>query len=217
MLVEIPETNEDKKTKSGIIVGFNRDIQYGEGEGSHVADLADVRGIVYKVCDRLFFQKGHQETMPWVTEIEVQPGDEVYFSYLDGLNCDQLIVDGKLYKILKYSDIYLKVTEGGLYPLNGYCLFKPLPQKSKLGKFEYRDQKSMDRDLTHAEVAYIGRKNDRYENDRFSDDIDIFPGDEVQFVSNFIPVYVERQEYMSTLDSMYIRAQRRSVAMGLKK
>jgi len=50
------------------------------------------------------------ESMPWRTDVQLLPGDIVWHSYLDSLNCPVIDVDdepGEQYKLLNYYDLYV--------------------------------------------------------------------------------------------------------------
>ena len=81
VLVKVP-TNEGRTTEAGVIVGFNNDVQYAEGSGSHMADMAEVHGTVVKAPDKLYYSKDDPYSMSWKTEMMLKEGDEVWFNFI---------------------------------------------------------------------------------------------------------------------------------------
>lgn len=205
VLVEITETNEGRKTKSGIILGVNTDILYGAGEESNVADQASIHGAIHAIPDKLFFDRDSEDGMPWETELEVEVGDEIIFDYLDGLNCDEIEVDDRIFKILDYSSLYVVVMEGVITPLNGYNLLLPTI-KEKESEFDIKEERE---DFTTATVKHLATPNKRYNDINKSDDIKLCVGDTVLFSDHYgsNPLFAERFKEYVVLDEQYLICQ----------
>ena len=208
------QSNEGRKTKGGIIVGFNLDVVYGEGTGSHAADVAEVHGRMVKCCDKLLFDKGDPYTMGWETSIQVQEGDEVWFNFIASTTCDALEVDGELYLLLPYSDLFVAKRGETVIPLNGYVLLEEVKKEEVsflyLAETDKVDQK-------RGIVRYVGEPNRSYRVEAWSDDIDIAEGDLVQLRSGFTPYRLERQKYLADFGEILMVAQRRNMDFNYGK
>ena len=218
VLVRIEEFNEGRAIESGIILGHNTEKLYSEGEGSHVADMAEIKGIVYRTPEVLFFKRGHRFTMPWYTPVELRIGDEVWFDYLSGLNCDELEVSGRVLKILPYQDLYVGKRDSNIFPLNGYCLFSQI-KREKTSDLDIKPLRE-EYDYTRWIVEYTGIPNKVYDNMNISDDIELAVGDMAYFAKHFArnPIFLERFAPFANMDGkMYLRCQRRDVACVVKK
>lgn len=197
--VLVKVNTEPKKTKTGIIVGFNPDTLYSTGEddrSSHPADVAEVKGTVIKVPDKLIFEKSDY-SMDWETEIEIKEGDEVWFNYLDSLNADEV----NDMKLIPYQSIYF-IKRDEIIPVNGYCLFEiPEPEEPWMKK-----------DHSYGIVWAVGKPNKKYQYKEWRDGIDLKKGDKVRFSSHVenYPVYIERVKELAELP-MLIRAQRKDI------
>jgi len=210
ILIKIPDYKKERTTKAGIILDFNPNTQYLDGPGSHMADVEKIVGIVEKVPESLYVDG---DVMPWYTEIQVVPGDLVWFDYYDSLNSITFLVEEDEYRLIPYSSCYIAIRKG-FDPrpdlatcLNGYCLFEEVvaPKQSELQA-----------GLPDRMEKYKGRvfktgKSVTYPNRIYTDDIYIRPGDVVEFRKGFAKVFLERQTYFMTLDRMLFRAQRKDI------
>jgi co-chaperonin GroES (HSP10) len=217
VLIKSKLTNEGLTTKSGVIVGFNVHTNYGEGFDSHVANLAVIIGEIVKIPKRLIYDEDNiTDSMLWKTEIEVLPGDIVWFDYLASLNCDEFVTEENTYKILAYDSLWVAKRGNKIIPLNGYCLIKPRKKKVSETLYTPDDDKL---DLTCGTVSYLGRPNDRYIDPSDSDKIDVEVGDKVVFSRRYQlhPIFLERSEYLAEFDEKFLlRVQRRDFALVIK-
>lgn len=235
VIVEVPYSNEGAKTKSGVIVGFNKDVLYAEGEDAHNADLQEVWGYVYKCPAKLYYNEEDPESMPWETEMELLPGDRVWFGLIESANAREILCEGKVYKILPYQDLYVakrsapRVDMGnGWYrreftkksiqviPLNGYVLC----QTTTLKKMSDLDVVSEDKiDKLRATVRFVGTPNRRYKTKGFADIENLQPGDEVMLEPRTPFLYLERKKYMAQFDedNLYIVVPRRKIQAVLNR
>jgi len=228
VIVEIPYSTEGAKTKGGIIVGFNKDILYAEGDDAHNADLQEVWGIVYKCPEKLYYDEKDSESMPWETEMELWWGDRVWFGLIESANAQEILCEGKTYKILPYQDLYVAKRSfpgaeihhpnyfGGtdpyyeVIPLNGYVLC----QTTNLKKMSDLDVISEDKiDKSRAIVRFVGTPNKRYKTKGYSDIEDLQPGDEVMLEARTPLLFLERKKYMASFagDNLYIILPRRKI------
>jgi hypothetical protein len=234
VIVEMTYSSDGATTRSGIVYGFNRSVNYAEGSDSHPANLQEVWGIVYKCPPKLYYNENDPNSMEWDTDMELQESDVVFFSLIESANSHEVLCEGKTYKILPYADCYVAKRkevelwklggnfEGGLrevikvIPLNGYVLC----QTVNLPKLSALDVTSEDKiDKTRAIVRYVGTCNRSYKVKSYIDHQDLQPGDEVLLERNTVHLPLERKSYSATFngDELYILIPRRKIAMVIKR
>ena len=219
ILCLIDYDNENLKTKSGLLIGFNKDVNYSTGEpddtSSRPADLAEVSCIVYKLPTKLYFDPDdHNNSMPWDCDMDLQVGDIVWTNIIEALNAVGMECEGKIYKLLPYQDLYCAKRDNEVIMLNGYVLCEQI-YKESLSVLDVTTQDQID--TTTGIVAYLGKQNRRYLNNELSDFEDLKVGDVVLFDKKYKPFLLERQKYASKFsqDKLYWVVQRRRVVAKL--
>ena len=216
VIIEITERSEDKTTKGGIYVGYNKDVVYGEGDGSHEADVAEVWGIVMATPPSLYYNpKNSNQGMPWETSIEIKEGDMVWFDYFASVNCDVLKSKDRMFYVINYSDIYVGKRGDRVIPLNGYCLCVPVEKEVES---ELARGIGDEHEKGKVKVVCLGRPNDHYpsyqhEPTYYSDRINIREGDVVLLRRNYKPYLLERMGEISTFGQEVYVVQRRFMEM----
>jgi len=176
----VVDRNEEATTPSGVLKVGDIDFQ----PAVHANRISEIIMVPDTLNYHLAWHKrrpGISESMPWKTEVEIQPGDIVWHDYMDSLNCPMIITDDEpeeRYKLLNYYDLYVakrkisgKTTISGPYstsfnieeahvviPLNGYLLCEEVLEERQ-GKFDVLD-KHVDKRL--GKIAFIGKKNEQY-------------------------------------------------------
>jgi len=112
VLIRMVHNSEGAKSKGGVIVGFNVDTTYVEGDTSWVADLAECYGVVHKVPNALLFDPDDPLSMDWETDMELLVGDMVWFSIMESKNSPEILCERTLYKSIPFSDIYVAKRNG---------------------------------------------------------------------------------------------------------
>jgi len=245
VLIKMVFRAEGATTKSGVIIGFNEDDVYAEGDDSHSANLAEVYGIVEKVPQELYFNPDDPKSMDWETDIELEVGDMVWYSVLEAKNSVQLICDGVLYKSVPYQDCYVAKRStiqcfGGSFnsdgkvsrtdfenalrnayreeviPLNGYVLCFPI-YFDKISPLDAISDTQID--MTRGKVAFVGKPVKTYKNASYNHIGDLRVGDEVLFDKNAPLFYLERSKQLATFDgdNQYWVVARRRIALVLKR
>jgi hypothetical protein len=230
VVVEMPQYEGDKKTESGIIYGFNKEVQYAEGNENHIADVADVYGTVVRCPEKFYFAHKTSYSPSWNTTIEIQVGDLVWFNPLIATNCTEIGVNHKTYKLIPYDDLFVarrrmfggyNNVSGNLISwgervicLNGYCIVERVHQKS-LGSLDVLSQDRIDE--TRGIIRYCGSCNLEYENKKWTDFVELKEGDEVLFMPNHKPIPLERKSYNAHFEAgkLYYAVQRRYITMVL--
>ena len=207
------KSNEGRTTKAGVIVGFNADIQYAEGSGSHMADMAEVHGTVIKVPDKLYYAKDDPYSMSWKTTMKLREGDEVWFNFIASSHSSGFDVDGEMYLFIPYADCFVAKRGDEVIPLNGYVLLEEMKKEAVSEVIVMADETDMQR----GKVRFVGEPNEEYRVDSFSDDIEIQEGDVVQIRAGFTPYRLERQEYFADFGEMLLVVQRRNIDFNYGK
>jgi len=229
VIVEIPYSTEGATTKGGILIGFNRDVNYSEGDDSHPADLQEVWGIVYRCPQKLYYDDNDNDSMQWETEMELQVNDTVFFGIMESANAHEVLCEGRVYKILPYADMYVakrtlcsettsrigsKLTH--VIPLNGYVLCQPIPLK-KVSELDVTSEDKIDKEKVV--VRYVGKPNARYRTKSYHDFQNLQAGDIVLLERNTPFQYLERKDYMATFNGneLYLVVPRRKIVACLNK
>lgn len=171
VLVKVPFVPDDGYTlDSGIVVAGSK-----WNEADHVARF----GEVVSVPDTLVY--GVNE-LNWKTEMEVEPGDSVFWGIMAGANAPVIHVGDDLFYVMNYSDLIMRKRGDELYPLNGYAILEKVTNKTRRNGLELDCGDFQDKQL--GVVKYVGRANDYYRGTK-AVDADVEPGDEVVFANNF--------------------------------
>lgn len=218
VLVEIFDWKEELKTKSGVVIGFNPDVQYAEGADNHIADVARVYGRIAKQPDKLWFHKKRNDSPPWEAELETEVGDYVWFSPLVAVNCTEIIVGERLYKVVPYEDLFVARKggiDGEVVPLNGHVVMETMPLEKK-SQFDVISEMGINYDK--GRVVFVGKSNKSFQAKMHADHPDIKVGDIAVFDSIAVPYYLERNEFNMNFDEdkKYFLVQRHKIALVLR-
>jgi co-chaperonin GroES (HSP10) len=124
VFIKIDDPNEYRKTKGGIYLYFNPELNRAKDTDRH--------GIVMSVCKTLFFDKEDYETVEFDVDIDVEVGDRVWFAPMDGANCDTFYCENDKYLLLKYDTLrFVHKKNGEVFGLNGNLLVKPIFEEEK--------------------------------------------------------------------------------------
>ena len=124
----------EKETDSGILMLPDPDFTSKDSTGVEInmADHAPRYGKVILLPDELYFNPKlygtdmTKNTLEWDTEIEIQEGDDVWFSYLKGVTGEHYIFNGELYYLMRYDSIYAIKKKEYPVPINGFIVFEPI-------------------------------------------------------------------------------------------
>jgi len=229
VMVEAEKTAEGKRSKGGIIVGHDEDATFYSSEESpdvsHEADIAQVCAKVYKVPNRLYFNKEDRtNSMSWDCDMELSVGDKVWFGVIESRNATAVECEDHLYKLIPYSDCYVAKREipTGSWDvtvnicLNGYVLLEPVFIENK-SILAISPKGEVDR--TRGIVRYAGKPNREYLKDQYIDFPYLEDGDLVLFSPNTSPFLLERKRYLAEFegDKLFWVVQRRRISIILEK
>lgn len=208
------KSNDGRKTDGGIIIAFNDEVQYSEGSGSHMADMAEVHGTVVLCPDKLYYNPEDPYSMSWLTDMAIKVGDEVWFNFIASTHCSGFIIDGELYLFILYADLFIAKRGDEVIPLNGYVFLTEVKKETTSFLYIAGEDKV---DMRRGVVRYVGEPNREYRISSFSDGIDITEGDKVQIRSGFTPYYLERHEYLADFGEKLLVVQRRNIEFSYGK
>jgi co-chaperonin GroES (HSP10) len=195
-----PISKENATTKSGILIGFLPETQFGEGTESHVADLTSTEGTVIAL-------PLHQQTEGYEIPNELEVGDKVWFSYFGSIHGVDIWVGKELFRLIDYSYMIAARRGEQTIILNGFILLEEIETK----KSDVL-QTIAQTDKTKGIVRYMGTKREYPSGSFYTDDIDLEIGDEVLIRRGTPDVKLERAAYLSTFsDKMYRRIRRRDI------
>jgi hypothetical protein len=227
VLIEMTQSNEGRKTKSGVIVGLTERVVYAEGDNSLAADLQECWGIVAKVPEKLYYCDTDNTSMDYETEMELQVNDIVWGGILEFANAIALKCEGKEYRIIPYSDLYVakrhrwiskfdKKETTDVIVLNGNCLCQTLTRQ-KISELDHISESQVD--PTKVIVKYIGKTNTRYKNEKNVDHQDLKVNDIVLLAPRCPMQYLERKTYMANFDgdNLYLIIPRRKIVAVISR
>jgi len=227
---------KDATTKGGVYMGFLEDVTWGDDNETHPADIAQICGRVVKCPPKLYYNEDDpHNSMPWDTDMQLEIGDICFFNLIESLNANEVEVDGKIIRLIPYSDIYVakkdiwierdyywnndnelktKYTDKTkIICLNGYVLLElvPIPKISELDQIHHGVYQ--DRGI----VRYLGEPNRAYVNRKDSDDINIKEGELAYFRPGWTPFLLERRQYFAVFegDKLFWLAQRRRIILSV--
>jgi hypothetical protein len=135
-------------------------------------------------------------SMPHDTQLEIKVGDRVMFNWVNHLERDTDFGDNIL---MKYEDLFCRVDESGIYPLNGRIIVEQLKKDIMFGQFKVGEKRSD----TEGVVRFAGCVNSHYltlpRQPIESDDPSIQVGTKVLFEPNGL-TRVEYQLYKEHTD-----------------
>lgn len=181
VLIKLDKTEGDKGfgyENVKTIEGPNGDIQLELDTSYDPNWMLTVSGTIEKVCESLYFndcERMADKGMPWLTDIEVQPGDKVLYEYMaiseaigtvNQKSFGRLILcEDDAYIFVHYMFLYLAIRDEQVIPLNGYCFGVHATEKLTEHKaFELNQGMSniiMEDELT---ILYEGSVNRAYKN-----------------------------------------------------
>jgi len=238
VLIETDVDWSNKKSKGGIIVGFNEDVLFAEGDSSHVADLTIPYGIVKKTPKLLYFNPDDSNSMDWETSIEIKEGDMVWFSLMESRNAVCVLCEQKLYRILPYADCYVAKRRFNMMerldfalffnisldetikevciPLNGYVLCEIL-YKPKISPLDALSENMVDN--TRGRVKHVGAPPKAYLRKEYCHIEDLRVGDEVLFDNPAAVFLLERTKALAQFDgdNLYWVVPRRRISLILNR
>jgi len=163
-----------------------------------MADHVRVYGTVVKVPQKLTFDLNRKNpTLEWKTTLYVWPGDVVYMDYHSVLMAlgkkadkgieyahDTWISDEKknLYILIPYSDLFCKMdSDWNPVPINGYVLIKEVEEHWQSKNIILPGNIKSIKSMKVGQIIVGGTPNLQYDNPRYTDDIDVSPGDFIIF------------------------------------
>lgn len=212
--------NDKIKTESGVTLYVDTTTRHPK--------YASTKGVISRVPDHLVCcNPKNSASLEWETEIEVMPGDEVWFQYDAVINAYKngnlnYTEDGKLHILANYSLLYVAKRGDQIIPLNGYCLVEPIyADECPEGLIPPKYRSNVIYTYAHHpipnlfKIVHLGKPNRKYQHQAYSDDVDVTEGDYVFTVPNS-DIPLEYELYRSFSNKELYRIQRRLMALKLE-
>jgi hypothetical protein len=190
VVVEIIANNDNVTTPSGVIVGIETRLVYAEGSNSLAADMEECWGIVVKTPEGLYYSEDDPKSMNWKTDMLLQVDDLMWGGIMEFHSGLTLHVDGKIYKIIPYSDLYVAKRGDKVIPLNGYVLLQTVHYK-KISDLDVISEDLID--PSRGIVAFVGEPNKGYKHPIYVDHTGLKVGDEVLLAPRTPILFLERK------------------------
>jgi co-chaperonin GroES (HSP10) len=191
VLVKIDDPNEYRVTEGGLFLLYDKVVP--------VAQHANRMGTIISVCDKLLFSNKSRyssnsegevmsaayDSLENDTDIEVESGDKVWYSYIAGLNCTEFLTEEIeedkhqrkyriTYKLLKYDQLRLRLRNNEYRTLNGNVIVT-------LDQEKIESSLIVERKVNHkiGTVKFSGTPNRKYKVPIFSDGEGVEVGEKI--------------------------------------
>lgn len=180
---------------------------------------AQTSGIVKVVPEALYYNKNDRgfESVEYLTDINVEVGDQVFFHYLQidiAIQQRRIIEeDGKFFIFIKYDSLFMSIRDGEIVMHNGWMLLEPVGEaKDEASVVNTRIPKNRRiHDPLKGKIAHVGVPVKEYwwGNDQTDNGIEVEEGDTVIFLPHSdIPLEYEMHQ---SLKKKYYRVQRKEL------
>ncbi len=188
-----------------------------------VQDHAPRDGIVVSTPNRLIYdRKNLSHSMDWKTDMQLLPGDHVWFEYLASVNAlgrrintvlpenqvEEMYfwVEETLYLMIPYSECIVAKRDKEVIMLNGFTLLHTHEEDTVKSDLLASPSRQVNKWI--ADIAYVGRPNDSYLDGKWSDPQGLKCGDKV-LLRKFAARYLEHELYLRFDGSRYFIVQQR--------
>jgi hypothetical protein len=218
--VKLDQKNDVIETPSGLrlIIDTSYEVE------KHLTRLGEVIKAPTTLLQR-------RSEIPWKTDIEIQDGDRVVMYFLAIQNClakeqkKYFRYGNDIYIFIKYHNIYARVRDGVITPINGYILVEPVDDPSEVAEKERLDKlnltiidsdKASNVDVVYGKIAHIGKPNEFYNHPFRSDDHYDLKMDDIVVMKRIrdIPVEYELHAKLDSGRKLY-RVQRHDILAKL--
>jgi len=194
----------------------------------------NVIGTIIKKPDRIVYNKkgAPQQSLGWLTDVEVNEGDTVYMDYVaiaqaygkylhtkdEQVNTEQIVFcEQELYVFLNYGHLIFSKKKEKIKMLNGYVLLSPVMEKGLSSKtVVLSDDSKLIQSERFAKVEYKGSLiRDYFDFDNSGDNFDVNIGDIVTF-DKWNDIEVEYTMHQK-LNKKYFRMQRKNISSVIPK
>lgn len=131
VLIEVTDIFNEFTTKSGVIV-YNsaHEDSWGDSPGYKISNFFIRHGTVIYPPERLV-----PDSFDYETEIEVEPGDIVYFNIVAFKSSQALVMGERKFLLVHYKELILRVRNGKICPINGCGVFSPVKEETTFGVY----------------------------------------------------------------------------------
>jgi hypothetical protein len=213
-----PNFNTDKVQLKG---GGELEVDGSYDREKHSATT----GEVISVPEKLFFSYDNGlASVDFDVDMELMPGDTVYFHYLSVMNALRdnrfFTVEGEHYLWIKYDSMYVAKRGKEVVPINGWMIMEPIIVDQAISSFLEIPQSMKDKKSEkYARVKHIGAPVRNYlkEKDISEVNVKLEEGDVVMYDKHSdIPLQYQLHADFDGLRNVFFRMQRKDVAGILK-
>lgn len=199
-------------------IAFEEGLEIIVDPSFHPEQHAQTQGVVKAVPESLYFNnKDVMNSVEYLTDIEVEVGDQVFFHYLqinNAISKKRIIhEDGKFFIFVRYDSLFCAIRDGEVVMCNGWMLLKPVAKASDkiTAKSDRLPKDRQTFDPLMGEIAHVGNPVKEYFYGKHEADsgINVEQGQLVAFLPNS-DIPLEYNMHQSLKDTYY-RVQRKEL------
>jgi len=128
VLVQVIDTFNEFRSHGGIdVVNATHEDAWADSKEATISEFVIRFGTVKSVPTKIT-----RGSFDYETELEIQPGDIVYWNLISFKEHVPLIHNGRKYLLVDYHEILFRIREGKMTPINGFCLLEPIAEETKV-------------------------------------------------------------------------------------
>ena len=137
VLVGVEDTFDGFTSNGGIkLVNLTEKDSWGDSKEFNISEFVMRHGKV-----RLVPKSISMGSFSYATDVEIKPGDAVFWNLISFQNHIPLVYNNSLYLLVDYHEIIARERDGVITPINGYALFTPVSAEEKY--LDYRINKAI--------------------------------------------------------------------------
>lgn len=131
VLIEVTDIFDEFTTSSGVVVvNAAHEEAWGDSAQYKISNFFIRHGKVVDIPDKIV-----PDSFDFIPEIEIMPGDEVYFNIIAFKDSQPIVFGDRKFLLVHYKEMYLRVRNGQITPINGYGVFTPVTEETKFGEY----------------------------------------------------------------------------------
>lgn len=203
LLVEVENTYDERVSKGGIVLpNMAHEEAEADSKGYNLSQWIIRSGKVVTMAE-----SNKNVDYDWSDENEIQVGDLVYWSIVNFFDAPVLRKDDRIFLLIKYHDILIRIRDGVITPVNGFYLFTKI-KKTKKALFYEVEKRNFWYKLEQMSKEVV------YEDERFNFEPEFKEGWECFLLVP--PIQIEADTNIN-LDKEYFVAQKRHILMSCEQ
>lgn len=127
VLVGVEDTFEGFTTDGGInLVNLTEKDSWGDSKEFNISEFVMRHGKVKLVPDKITMG-----SFSYDTDVELEPGDTIFWNLISFQNHIPLVYKKNLYLLVDYHEILARKRDDVIIPINGFALFTPVGEEEK--------------------------------------------------------------------------------------